>query len=131
MKRRDFIKGVLLTTTVLAAGRPQVFAREGHGNLNRLKNRENPSVLEQKHVPGIEAPVKVPADKWFDVKVRVGYMKEHPSTTRHWIRLIKLLVDGEATLAVSSIRKSLEGRYSPGFNSSVSSSSPALKNALP
>ena len=95
MKRRDFIKGVILTTTVLAAGRPQVFAYDGHGNLKRLENRENPSALEQKHVPGIEAPAKVPADKWFDVKVRVGYKKEHPSTTGHWIRLIKLLVDGK------------------------------------
>ena len=95
MKRRDFIKGMFLTTTVLAAGRSPVFAREGYGNLKRLENREAPSVLEQKHVPGIDAPGKVPADKWFDVKIRVGFMKEHPSTPGHWITMIKLLVNGE------------------------------------
>ncbi len=95
MKRRDFIKGAILTTTVFAAGRTPVFAKQGHGDLNKLENRENPSALEQKHVPGLEAPANVPADKWFDVKIKIGYKKEHPSTPGHWIRLVKLLVDGE------------------------------------
>ncbi len=95
MKRRDFIKGAILTTTIFAAGRPPVFAKQRNEDLNKLENRENPSALEQKHVPGVDAPAKVPADKWFDVKVKVGYKKEHPSTTGHWIRLMKLLVNGE------------------------------------
>jgi superoxide reductase len=95
MKRRDFIKRSVLTAAVFAAGKSPLFAQSGYEKFMRLENRENPTGLEQKHVPGIEAPAKVSADKWFDVKVRVGFMKEHPSTSGHWITMIKLLVDGK------------------------------------
>lgn len=95
MNRRDFIKGALLTTGVFATGRSGVFAQEKKGELLRLKNWKNPTPLEQKHVPGIQAPAKVTANKWFDVKVDVGFMQEHPSTHEHWITMIKLLVDGK------------------------------------
>ncbi len=95
MKRRDFIKRGVLTAAVFAAGRSPVFAQSGHGKFMRLENRGNPTSLEQKHVPGIEAPAKVSAGKWFDLKVRVGFMKDHPSTPGHWITMIKLLVDGK------------------------------------
>ena len=95
MKRRDFIKKSVLTAAVFAAGRSSVFAQSGHGKFMRLENRGNPTGLEQKHVPGIEVPAKVSAGKWFDVKVRVGFMKEHPSTPGHWITMIKLLVNGK------------------------------------
>jgi superoxide reductase len=98
MNRRNFLKGALLTTTVLASG--QVYAekygqmkrREG---LNRLMNKGNPSAMEQSHVPGIEAPDTVKPGTWFDVKIRVGFMKEHPSTSGHWITMIKLTADGK------------------------------------
>ncbi len=98
MNRRNFIKGAVLTAATLASGKS--FANEykkiKEKELLRLKNIENPSVLEQKHVPGIEAPNKVSPNDWFDVKVKVGFLKEHPSTPEHWITMIKLLVDGEA-----------------------------------
>lgn len=29
------------------------------------------------------------------MKVKVGFMKEHPSTSGHWITMIKLLVNGK------------------------------------
>lgn len=95
MKRRDFIKRSVLTAAVFTAGKSPVFAQSGHEKFMRLENRENPTGLEQKHVPGIEAPAKVSADRWFDVKVRVGFMKGHPSTPGHWITMIKLLVNGK------------------------------------
>ncbi|MBI5664019.1 MAG: desulfoferrodoxin [Nitrospirae bacterium] len=63
--------------------------------MQRLSSKEKPSALEQKHVPGIEAPASVKAGEWFDVKVKVGFMGEHPSTPEHWITKIKLLVDGK------------------------------------
>lgn len=95
MDRRDFIKGALLTTVVMTSGKSLAGEyKEIEGmELLRLKNRDNPSVLEQKHVPAVEAPDKVHPDHWFDVKVKVGFMKEHPSTPNHWITMIKLLVD--------------------------------------
>ncbi|RMG03241.1 MAG: desulfoferrodoxin, partial [Nitrospirae bacterium] len=51
-------------------------------------------MLEQKHVPLIVAPEKVKKDEWFDLKVKVGFMKEHPSTPEHWITEIKLILNG-------------------------------------
>ena len=63
--------------------------------LLRLQNREDPSVLEQKHVPAIEAPRQVRKGRWFDVKVKVGFMREHPSNPDHWITFIKLLANGQ------------------------------------
>ncbi|MEW6602329.1 MAG: desulfoferrodoxin family protein [Nitrospirota bacterium] len=98
MKRRDFIKGALLSTAVVAASAGKIFAEAGgqHGgmDMNRLKNPESPSALEQKHVPGIDAPATVKSGEWFDVRVKVGFMQEHPSTSGHWITMIKLLADG-------------------------------------
>jgi superoxide reductase len=97
MNRRNFLKGALLTTTVLASG--EVLAGKDDYKMmkpmNRLTNKKNPSLSEQKHVPGIEAPETVKSGTWFDVKVRVGFMKEHPSTSGHWITMIKLDADGK------------------------------------
>ena len=44
----------------------------------------------EKHVPVIEAPVKVNADEWFEVKVSVGKQIPHPNTLEHHIRWIQL-----------------------------------------
>lgn len=101
MKRRDFIKATVLTTALIfsrvatAAEHEKKDSAEQDAKLLRLRNRENPTVMEQKHVPGIEAPRKVKKGELFDVKVKVGYMKEHPSTPDHWITWIKLRVDGK------------------------------------
>jgi len=98
MNRREFIKGAVLTAALVSSGK--AFAsyegdESGGGPLLKLQNRENPSVGEQKHVPGIEAPGQVKKGEWFDVKVKVGFMKEHPSKPEHWIPFIKLLADGD------------------------------------
>ena len=97
MNRRNFIKGAIVTTAVMTSTKS--FAGEyGHkdtGKLNRLMSKDAPSVMEQKHVPGIKAPGTVNAGEWFDVKVNVGYMKGHPSTSGHWITMIKIKVNGD------------------------------------
>jgi superoxide reductase len=97
MNRRDFIKGAVITTAVLSSSRvfSSDYKQEAEKKMNRLTNRESPSVLEQKHVPLIECPEKIQPGSWFDVNVKVGFMKEHPSTAAHWITKIKLLVDGK------------------------------------
>ena len=98
MRRREFIKGALLSSAVLAASAGKIFAEEsgkaGGMNMNRLQNTESPSTLEQKHFPAVKAPASVKPGEWFDVHVKVGFMKEHPSTEGHWITMIKLIVDG-------------------------------------
>lgn len=44
----------------------------------------------EKHVPVIECPDEVVADKVFDVKVSIGAEVAHPNTTEHHIRWIRL-----------------------------------------
>lgn len=102
MKRREFILGTVAAGALAAA---RYTSAGGYGDkpdssLLRLKNRQNPSVLEQKHVPGIDVPGSVSPGKWFDVKVSVGFMMEHPSTPDHWITKITLLADGREVAAV-------------------------------
>lgn len=96
MNRRDFLKGALITTAVLSSGRSHAgeYEKKEESELLKLENRKDPSALEQKHVPLIEVPDISPSSQWFDVNVKVGFMKEHPSTPSHWITMIKLLVDG-------------------------------------
>ena len=96
MNRRDVLKAAVAATGTMISGK--AFAgREMHKagqKVNRLLNRDKPSMMEKKHVPAIEAPHAAGVDEWFDVKVKVGYLKEHPSTPGHWITEIKLFVDG-------------------------------------
>jgi len=95
MDRREFIKGAILTAAFFSSGRALAYAKPRKEGLLKLQNREDPSVLEQKHVPAIESPGQVKKGEWFDVKVKVGFMMEHPSSPDHWITSIKLLVDGQ------------------------------------
>ena len=96
MNRRTFIKGTLLTAAAMSSGKALAggYKHESKKEMNRLSSRESPSALEQKHVPAIKAPDTVQAGAWFDVRINVGFMQEHPSTPEHWITKIKLLIDG-------------------------------------
>jgi superoxide reductase len=97
MNRREFIKGAALATAFLSTGSSLAYngseGAPGEGLLE-LKNRENPTPMERGHVPAIETVPRVRKNEWFDVNVRVGFMKEHPSHAEHWIIFIKLMVDG-------------------------------------
>ena len=99
MNRREFIKGAVLTAALVSSGR--AFAKyegdeeSGGGHLLKLQNREDPSMIEQKHVPTIDSTSQVNKGEWFDVKVKVGFMKEHVSKPDHWITFIKLIADGD------------------------------------
>jgi superoxide reductase len=96
MNRRSFIKVTLLTAAAMSSGKALAgeYKHESTKAMNRLSSRENPSALEQKHVPAIEAPHTVQAGSWFDVRINIGFMQEHPSTPEHWITKIKLLING-------------------------------------
>ncbi len=98
MKRREFLKGAVLSTVLVTSGKALAtdgnYSGTGKKGLLRLENRENPTDLEKKHVPAIEVPVRMIKNEWFEVKVRVGYETVHPSTPEHWIDEITILVDG-------------------------------------
>lgn len=109
MERRDFIKGVAASAAIIVTSKGHItFAAEEE--YFKLKNKENPSELEQKHVPGITVPANIKSGEWFDVKVKIGYMMEHPSTPEHWITSISLRVDG---VEVASTEYPMGGVTSP------------------
>ena len=98
MNRRQFLKGAAFATAFLSTG-TSLASYNGSdgapgGGLLELKNRENPTSMEKGHVPAIETVTRVNKGEWFDVKVRVGFMKEHASHAEHWVTFIKLMVDG-------------------------------------
>ena len=49
--------------------------------------------MDPKHTPKIEAPDKVEAGEWFQVKVSVGIEAVHPSMSEHFVQWIALYKD--------------------------------------
>lgn len=94
MKRRDFIKGSLAMAAAVAASGGRLEAYHKDEKFLRVKDAKNPNVLEQKHVPLVVAPQKVPNGEWFVVTVKVGYMRQHPTSNKHWITSIRLAANG-------------------------------------
>ena len=99
MNRREFIKGAVLTAALVSSGKAFASYEEGEeaggGHILKIINRENPSMMEQKHVPVIESTSRVKKGEWLDVKVKVGFMKEHVSEPDHWVTFIKLIANGD------------------------------------
>lgn len=94
MERRAFIKGIAASSVLVASSTALTSAVYADSDIiHHLKNRKDPSDLEKKHVPALEAPGSVKKGEWFTVKVKVGYMTEHPSTEGHWIKKITLMID--------------------------------------
>ncbi len=95
MERRTFMKGVVAGSGLLIASSVSLsgIVRADDDMVRHLENRANPSTLEKKHVPAIEAPASVTKGEWFTVKIKVGFLIEHPSAENHWIKDIKLLLD--------------------------------------
>lgn len=91
MTRREFMKSTTIAALLLSADRAGAVSSEE--KLLRLKDRNDPSVLEKKHVPAVEAPETAVSAQWFDIRVRVGFMSKHPSKKEHWITKVKLLVN--------------------------------------
>ncbi len=49
--------------------------------------------LDPKHTPKVEAPDKVKAGEWFDVKVTIGVENVHPSMAEHHVQWIAIYKD--------------------------------------
>ncbi|MFH1338603.1 MAG: class II SORL domain-containing protein [Candidatus Omnitrophota bacterium] len=58
--------------------------------VNEPKDRDNPTDLEKKHIPVIEAPDRVKKDEPFEVKIEVGKLLTHPNEPAHFIEWIEL-----------------------------------------
>ncbi len=99
MERRRLIKagaaGAALLLTQGVAGADSYNKTLAKRKINTLTNKKNPSVLEKKHVPLVEAPKSVKKGQWFKVRVKVGFMIEHPSKPDHWIDRIELQMNGK------------------------------------
>jgi superoxide reductase len=73
----------------------------------------------EKHVPVIECPDEVEADKNFNVMVLVGKEEAHPNTTEHHIRWIQLFFhpDGDKfAYQVANVEFSAHGEGADGAN---------------
>jgi len=66
--------------------------------INRVKDPANPTDLEKKHVPTIEAPDEVTAREPFETTIIVGKELAHPDEGGHFIQWIELFA-GDAYLA--------------------------------
>ncbi len=128
MERRNFVKALAaagVATLVTRAGISEAKCPNGcncpkcngkyksykdDSELNRLTNKETPSILEKKHVPLVIAPKEVKKGQWFQVEVKVGFQIEHPSTPGHWIEEITILVDGKK---ISELENEIGGIASP------------------
>ncbi len=63
--------------------------------IQKAKDIENLTEFEQKHLPWILVPDFIKKGKKFEVMIKVGKV-DHPMTDEHYIRCIRLYIDGEA-----------------------------------
>jgi superoxide reductase len=68
---------------------PALFA-----GINRVKDPQSPSLLEQKHAPVIRVPEHIEAGKPFAVEVVVGAVL-HPMSEGHYIHQVELFAANE------------------------------------
>ncbi len=61
--------------------------------INRVKDWDNMTDLEKKHLPVITAPKSVKKDECFEVMVEVGKLMQHPNEPSHYIEFIELYAD--------------------------------------
>ena len=103
MRRREMLKTTLAGGLAIACSRGIALAGEYYPvqvdeklfqGINRAKDLNNDTVLEQLHVPVITAPEKVKAAQPFDVEIVVG-KKTHPMGPDHWIEHLQLNVGNE------------------------------------
>lgn len=66
--------------------------------VNTPENPDDPTDLENKHIPVITAPDSVEAGECFEVTIEVGKLKEHPNEIKHYIEFIQLYA-GDTYLA--------------------------------
>ena len=103
MRRREMLKTTLASGLMIAWSGGIALAKEHFPvevdeklfeGINRGKDVNNETVLEQLHVPVIRAPEKVKAGEPFEVEILVG-KKTHPMGPDHWIEHLQLNIGNE------------------------------------
>ena len=61
--------------------------------VNMVKDCENMTDLEKKHLPIITVPKSVKKGQCFEVAVEVGKLMEHPNEPGHYIEFVELYAD--------------------------------------
>ena len=93
-------------------GAPKTSFEGKEDAIKTLKDVNNPTELEKKHIPVIEAPSKVKANEPFTVKIKVGGIVgvEHPNTLSHWINWVALYA-GERLIARTEFAPEVSDGY--------------------
>ncbi len=103
MRRRDMLKATVASGLAVAWGGGNALAEDYFPvkvdeklfeGINRAKDPNNETHLEQLHVPVITAPAKVKAGEPFDVEIGVGRIM-HPMHPDHWIEHVQLNIGNE------------------------------------
>lgn len=76
--------------------------------VNTVKDSQNMTDLEKKHLPVIDAPGSVKKGEPFTVTVEVGRYMAHPNTMGHFIQWIELY-SGDALLARAELVPEFSG----------------------
>ena len=87
----------------------------------------------EKHVPFIECPDSVIADKFFEVALTVGKTVSHPNTTEHHIRWIKLFfqAEGEKTVyEMGNFEFTAHGESAKGGNQGPAYTNPDVVTSI-
>ena len=87
------------------------FTRDLASGINEASDPINLSGLEQQHLPSVSAPSIVEAGVPFDVSIRVGCPKCHPSGRAHHVDFVDLYADDRRLLRVQFT----PGRSLPNF----------------
>jgi superoxide reductase len=66
--------------------------------INQIKDPDNMTDLEKKHLPVVTAPAKVKSGECFEVTVEIGKLLAHPNEPAHFIEFIDLY-SGDTFLA--------------------------------
>jgi superoxide reductase len=61
--------------------------------VNMVKDPENMTDLEKKHLPVISAPKSVKKGEYFEVMVEVGKLMKHPNEPGHYVEFVELYAD--------------------------------------
>ena len=61
--------------------------------VNKISDPSNPTDLEKKHIPVIDAPASVERGECFAVNIEVGKLLAHPNERGHFIEFIDLYAD--------------------------------------
>lgn len=61
--------------------------------VNMVKDANNMTDLEKKHLPIITAPKSIRKGECFEVTVEVGKLMEHPNEPGHYIEFVELYAD--------------------------------------